>query len=113
MTATDKARSSSNALQGNKKINQSHGVKQTKIDDKPSSTGTQMWIPKALKKAQQGVTQIWIPKVDKQVELKTKSKPLPHIKRRTQKTKNPTSRPTSTIMYKWVPKNSLIKQQEI
>ena len=31
------------------------------------------------------------------------------MKTRTQKAKNPTSRPTRTIKYKWVPNNSLIK----
>ena len=71
LTAKDEATSSSNSLQSNKKVNQKHGAKQTKIYDKPLSIGTQIWIPKALKKAQQGVTQIWIPKVNKQVEQKT------------------------------------------
>ena len=73
----DKARSSSSSLQGHKKVNQKQRAKQLNSYDKQTWTISQIWILKALKKAQPGVTQIWIPKVDKKVEQKTKSKTLP------------------------------------
>ena len=42
LTDKDQSRPSSNSLQSNKKVNQKHGVKKTKIDDNSSSTSTQI-----------------------------------------------------------------------